>query len=245
MLARLLRNAKSLPLIGGFLFGMVGGVWSFGVDHRLEEELTQLNSARADINEQIRTLNSLASEYFIANHQGDLIFVTAHRDDARQDLASLIYKASLLDRAVPVRNMIGALAIAKVLDYRSTADAYNRLNTAAREDFSLEKFTALKNMERDLIAQGQERVPTLVQVGFAIDRAVSANKQAQKKNGLIGLLSSILGGFLLLVANLIATNSRVEPREPAVSPSPIPAPHPVIRIPAAVAARVPQGPHTE
>jgi hypothetical protein len=131
------RHATATPLIAGFLFGMVGGIWSFAVDQRLAEELARLADARADISEQIRTLNALAWEYFIAIQQGDLIFIVAQRDDARPDLARLIYQGGILDRAVPVRNMIGALAIAGQPNYRATSDAYMKLNDQARAHFTL------------------------------------------------------------------------------------------------------------
>src|SRR5580658_2029470 len=106
MYGLLTRHAKSISLIGGFLFGIVGAVWSFGFDGALGKESKQLSDAKADLTGQVGSLNSIASEYFIANQQGDLIFVTAHQDRARQDVAELIYKGNMLDRATPVRNMI-------------------------------------------------------------------------------------------------------------------------------------------
>jgi hypothetical protein len=48
-----------------------------------------------------------------------LIFILSQQEGARRELASLVYKGNMLDRATPVRNMIGALALAKQLDYRS------------------------------------------------------------------------------------------------------------------------------
>ena len=50
----------------------------------------------------------------------------------------------MLDRATPVRNMIGALAIAKQLSYRQTYDAYEKLNDETRTNLTFENFTKLK-----------------------------------------------------------------------------------------------------
>jgi cell fate (sporulation/competence/biofilm development) regulator YlbF (YheA/YmcA/DUF963 family) len=58
--------------------------------------------------------------------------------------------------------MIGALAVAKQLDFRSTYDAYERLNNETRANLSFENFTRLKQEEKNIIVKGQERVPLLL-----------------------------------------------------------------------------------
>ena len=105
MLSFLLRRAKAISLISGFLFATVGAVWSFVVVDKLSEETKRLSNEKADISKQMQSLDSIASEYFIANQQGDLIFILAHQEIARQDVAILIYKGNILDRTTPVRNM--------------------------------------------------------------------------------------------------------------------------------------------
>jgi hypothetical protein len=62
----------------------------------------------------------------------------------------------------------------------------------------------LKDAEKDVITPGQARVPLLLNNLFAIEKAINANAAAQKKNRVIGLISSVCGNFLLLCANLIA-----------------------------------------
>jgi hypothetical protein len=62
MLRFLSRHAKSISLIGGFLFATFGALWSFLVVDRLSEEGRRFSNAKADINKQIQTLNTLASE---------------------------------------------------------------------------------------------------------------------------------------------------------------------------------------
>ena len=204
MLGTIARRAKGIALVGGFLFGTVGAMWSFIFVDRLGEEMRQLSDAKADLARQVQALNGIASEYFIANQQGDLIFMLAQQGQARHEVASLIYKGNMLDRETPVRNMIGALAIARQLDYRRTYDAYEKLNEEARANLSFENFTKLKRAEQVIIMKGQERVPVLVNSLFEIEKKLNANGAAQKANRLIGLVSSIFGNFLLLVANLIA-----------------------------------------
>jgi hypothetical protein len=204
MLGSLSKHAKLISLIGGFLFGTVGAVWSFVFVDRRSEEIKRLSDHKADVAKQVQSLNSIASEYFIANQQGDLIFTLAQQENARKDIVALIYKGNMLDRATPVRNMIGALAIVKQLDYRRVYDAYERLNDVTRADLSFDNFTKLKEVEKAIILAGQQRVPLLLNNMFETEKAINASEAAQKRNRAIGLVSSIFGNFLLLLANLIA-----------------------------------------
>lgn len=204
MFGFLCRHAKRISVISGFVFGTVGAAWSFVVVDKLSEETRQMSDAKADVIRQMGSLNSIASDYFIANQQGDLIFILALQDGARQDLAGLIYKGNMLDRATPVRNMVGALAIAKQLDYRQTYDDYEKLNDETRANLSFDNFTKLKQTEKAIIVKGQERVSLLLNDLFEIEKAINANAAAQKKNRMIGLVSTFFGSLLLLFANLIA-----------------------------------------
>jgi hypothetical protein len=204
MLRFVLRHAKAISMIGGFLFATLGVVWSFLVVDSLSEQGKQLADVKAGLTRQMQSLASIASEYFIANQQGDLIFILAQQDSAREQLARLISKGNLLDRATPVRNMIGALALAKQLDYRQTYDQYEKLNDATRSDLSPANFTKLKDEEKKIIVQGQDRIPLLLNELFEIETAINANEAAQKRQRLMGLIASILGSSLLLLANLFA-----------------------------------------
>jgi hypothetical protein len=208
MFRTIARHAKAISLIAGFLFGTLGAAWSFVFDDRLNEEMRQLSDTKADLVIQVDALNSTASEYFIANQQGDLIFLLAGQENVDQDLATLIYKGNMLDRATPVRNMIGALALAGQLDYRQTYDSYVELNEAARASFSLEDYTRLIETEQAIITQGTDRVPGLLKSLAEIEAAINANRAAQQDNRVIGLISSIFGSLLLLAANLVAESGR-------------------------------------
>lgn len=200
----LLNHAKRISVVSGFVFGTVGVIWSFVVVDALNEKMTQLSNTKAEMRRQVESLNSIASEYFISNQMGDLIFVLALQDSARQDIAGLIYKGNMLDRATPVRNMVGALAIAKQLDYRQTYDAYEKLNDDARANLSPDNFTKLKQAEKDIVVKGQERAAMLINGLFEIEKAINANGAEQKRSRVIGLASSVFGNLLLLFASLIA-----------------------------------------
>jgi len=69
---------------------------------------------------------------------------------------------------------------------------------------SLYNLTKLKQAEKANIEKGRERHPLLLNRLFEIEKAINANRAAQKKNRVIGLVSSVLGNLLLLFTNLIA-----------------------------------------
>jgi hypothetical protein len=204
MLGFLRRHAQTFALVLGFLFGTVGAVWSFLYVERLGDDVKHAEDIKADLTQQVQNLGSLAQEYFLANQQGDLVFLLAQQGDARKELAGLIYKGNILDRATPVHQMIGALAIAHQLDYRQTYDKYLALNNEARANLTFANFQKLKDEERQIITQGEARVPLLQKAIFEADKAINTTQALQTKNRVIGISAAILGNFLLLVANLVA-----------------------------------------
>lgn len=70
MLPTLSRNAKLIALVVGFMFATLGTLWSFLVTDSLSAETARLSDARAELIREMDSLNSIASEYFIANQQG-------------------------------------------------------------------------------------------------------------------------------------------------------------------------------
>ena len=204
----MIRYAKLFSIVGGSLITIVGTLWSFLVSDGLSQRAKELANQKAEASKQIQTLNSIAADYFIANQQGDLIFILDQEPNARPEIATLIYKGNLLDRATPVRNMIGALAIAKQLDYRRTYDAYEKLNDRARSELSFDNFTALKQREKQIIEQGQAMVPNLLNKSFELEKNINANAAAQKRQRMIGVVASIIGTTLLLCANVVAKNGQ-------------------------------------
>ncbi len=207
-------HGKATSLIGGFFFTLVGIAWSFLVASNLDGKSRGLAEHRADLMRQIDHLKVNASEYFLANQQGDMIFIVSQQDDARKDIAAQIRAANLLDRDTPVRNMIAELALAGQLDYRQTYDAYKKQNDLTRAEFTLENFRALKGAEKTIIQQGQERAGKLVAEVFATEADLRANDAKQKRGRLVGFTASILGSFLLLLTNLAAEKYK-GPKDPS------------------------------
>ena len=60
-----------------------------------------MSGYRAILTHQIERLNTLSSEYFLANQQGDMIFILSLQDNARADVAALVHKANILGPCDP------------------------------------------------------------------------------------------------------------------------------------------------
>jgi hypothetical protein len=123
----------------------------------------------------------------------------------------------MLDRETPVRNMIGALAMARQLDYRQTYDAFDQLNQTARQNLTTETFFAVKQREKEIITQGQDLAGTLLGQQFEIRKAINANDAAQHKARVIGAVFSILSTLLLLFASIATRNQTPEAAEEAAA----------------------------
>lgn len=208
----LARRSKFIVLIAGFFFGAVGSLWSYLYVDRVNTELSGLRERRAQKVKDIQSINSAAYDYFIANQQGDLIFVTALQANSRADVAGLLYKGNLLDRATPVRNLIGALALAKQLDYRAVYDAYEKLNDEARAALDFGRYTTLKNAERDVVARGQRYAASLQGGIAADDRQIAAEESKSQRFRVLGIAAALLGNMLLLTANLAGLHEGEPPR---------------------------------
>ena len=197
------KYGKAIALIAGFLFSTLGALWALLVTEKLSSQIQQLTNIKTVNSTAIDRLNRLSSEYFIANQQGDLIFVLAAQAEADQELVADLIKGNLLDRATPVRNMLSELALENQLQYRDDIQTYTRLSDQAHADLTPANFKAVKAREQDVIMKGQARVPVLVQENADIDRSLSAKQAQQTLNRLLGVSMAIIGSAVLLSANLI------------------------------------------
>lgn len=198
------RRAKSISLIIGFLFAIIGSAWGFAIGDKLAEEAKKLFGQRAELQRHIDRINSAAHDYFVVNQQGDLIFIqTLSADGPRLELAGLIMKGNLLDRATPVRNMIGTLAIAKEMDYNKINTVYTNLNDATRATFDFVGYTQLKEFEKTIIQRGEEFIPKALNIIELVDAQLDSNMVKQKRNRILTQIASTIGAIILLCVNLI------------------------------------------
>ena len=118
-----------------------------------------------------------------------------------------VYQLSLMSRSNAMRAIIGELALARILNYRATADTYHALIDAARKDLSLASYTAVDDFENGTMAQANMQMGKLQQNLQALNKAkAKADADAianQRKLLLLALVT--LGSAFLLAANLLST----------------------------------------
>ena len=198
------RNAKTVIVILGFASTVIGAMWSFLVADRLSKEMRDLTDKKASITSDIGKLEPAASQYFVMNQQGDLIFILGHQPNVEAKLAVTMYRGNLLDREIPIRNMIATLAMAHEMDYRAQSDEYLALEKKTADNLSLEGYQDLKKLEKDIVQRGQKLVEQRQSQLFEVWGQISSNEAKQTIARIVGLVFSIFGALLLLLANLIA-----------------------------------------
>lgn len=200
---RLRFTVKQVAILLGFFTSLTGTLGSFLLLDALNKEMNQLSTQQASAKREIEQLQRAASEYFLCSQQGDLVYSLSLQTTTRQDLVALLYQGNLLDRATPVRNIIGSLAISQVLDYRTTYDQYEALNRAAREQLSFDRFVKLKEFEHDMVEQSTKRIAELYnQLGVLGQKIDLASRRLASRQHL-ALILSVLGTTMLLFANLL------------------------------------------
>lgn len=210
MLVFLRKRAKVIALVAGFLFSTLGTLWALLVTDKLDSQIQQIAGTRTANAVQIDRLQRLASEYFMSNQQGDLIFIMGLQPGADRELAASVYRGNILDRANPVRDMIRALGEESQLDIERTYTTYRTLNEQAKQNFTLENFTRLKDNEREIIMQGQARADDLAKENAGLDQLLRAKQSQQSRNNVLGVLAAIVGSTVLLAANLLGEKPGIE-----------------------------------
>jgi len=198
------RKLKTLSIVTGFASSLVGTLGAFLFVTSLNDEVQALRAARAAMSAQIEALNNAQMQYFMANQQGDMIFALLHNAaPQRSAIAGLLFAGNVLDRATPIRNVMGALALAGQTDYQRSWSGYTQANEQARASGSLADYQQLKLQERAAVELGSAHVAALHQQIAAIDRkagAIEASLQ-RRQTALIALTS--FGAAVLLLANLL------------------------------------------
>ncbi|QLP96921.1 MAG: hypothetical protein HZY79_05260 [Rhodoblastus sp.] len=135
--------------------------------------------------------------------QGSMIYAM-NPDGATKDKQVLanLYKLNLINRATPLRSMLGEMAMAGLLDYRTAYDGYVAVNEKAREDFSWENYAALNAFERKIVDDALAYQHKLQQEALDLGEAKAALDATADQRKLTLVLVSMFGSFLLLVANL-------------------------------------------
>ena len=206
---RHLFSLKSITLIIAASMSLLGSVGQFFLVDGWNDIAAARSSEMRSIENKISLLRQTQTEYFNTQVQGNLLFALDPGDQTRNSgIVAKLYQLSLLDRAFPFRAILGELAIAGVIDFTETNAEYNKVQEAARGDFSYQNFTAVNEFERNIIDRALKLQHQLQDRYFVAsdEKAVAEALRDRRKLWLIGLTA--LGICLLLGANLIAEKNR-------------------------------------
>lgn len=213
-----MRPLKTASIVVGFLSSLSGTLGSFVFINDLNQELQGLRDRRAVMVAQVESLTNVQLQYFMANQQGDMIFALVQDPSrARADVTALLFGGNVLDRATPMRNLIGTLALARKLDYAKTYEGYTLLNQQARDSGSMADYQKLKLVERGALELGAAHVATLHQDIAAADQKVGAIEASLRWRQTILIALTSFGAAILLLANLLEERQAARaarPRDP-------------------------------
>lgn len=200
---RSMRDAKRISILIGATMALIGSGGQFFLVDSLSKEAAALGEKIARAQTDAETLKNAQMQYFMTYQQGTVIFALdpngATKD--KQVLGNL-YRLNLINRATPLRAMLGDMAVAGLLDYRKTYDAYLIANEKAQKDFTWENFAALNAFERTVVDGALARQHKLQEDVFSLGQRKAGVDDAVDRRKLTLVLVSMLGTVLLLLANL-------------------------------------------
>ena len=202
-------SAKRLAILIGFTLAVLG---TFGPQFYVgpvEDFATEADQSAKILVARIETLRGAQSQYLTFQQIGVLVYalnavgMTSDGSNQRETLNKL-YDLSLIDRSDAVRQVIGALAMAKKLDFRQTSDAYGAQIAAARKDVGLATYTAVDDFETAMMGRANDLMAELQKARLAVEDAKSAADGLASRRKLHILILTALGSTLLLAANLLS-----------------------------------------
>ncbi len=196
-------------VVGGFL-AIAGSAGQFFLIESLSAEAAREGEKAASGLQKIETLKNAQLQYFLAYQQGSMLFAMDPTGLTRdKQVLGNLYKLNLINRATPLRTMLGELAIAGVINYRAAYDGYIAVNEKARDDFTWENFAALNEFERQIIDGALTQQHKFQDEVFAAQGVKSEVDAKVERRKLALVLLSLFGSSLMLVANLLSERRKV------------------------------------
>lgn len=172
------------------------------------ESVEDVAKARAEemrsIESRTETLRTAQSAYFNAQVQANMLFALNPADrSVNMGIVGDLYKLAMHDRAFPFRLILGELAIAGALDFRTVNAQYNELREKAQADLDYESFSAVGAFENKVIDDAMALHGALQDRFWKAqeEKAAADAKADARRAGLIALAG--LATCLFLLANLM------------------------------------------
>ena len=175
----------------------------------VEDLGSQADQVAKTMTSRIEKLRQAQSQHLMFEQMGALIYLLAATSPAAEgssQRATLndLYQLALIDRANPMDEVIGELALAHKLDYRATVDAYNDLVAKARKSLAIAEYKALDDFEKAILVKANAQMANLQKALLAAETAKSDSDATASRRRLHLLILTALGSTLLLAANLMS-----------------------------------------
>ena len=211
-----MRWFKVTSIVVGFVLSLAGTLASFVFVNSLNGEIQAMRDERSRLVAQAESLTNVQLQYFLANQQGDMIFALMQGGTRlRADVSALLYAGNVLDRATPIRNLFGALALAGKLDYASTYEGYVKVNERARESAEMADYQALKAVEKSALELCLAHVGSLHGTISALDQGLQSLDASLRWRQTVLISLTSLGAAILLLANLMEERHTVRAKPTA------------------------------
>ncbi len=202
-------STKRLALLIGFLLTAAGALGPQFYVGPVEDHATDVDQFAKTLTARIDNLRNAQSQYLLFQQIGALVFAlnttgVASGGTSQETTLNRLYQLSLLDRSNGVRQMLGALAMARELPYRETADKYNALISAARKDFTLAGVQAVDDFETGAMRKADALMARMQQALIEAQHQKSDLDALAARRRLELLIAMTLGSALLLAANLLS-----------------------------------------
>ena len=239
-------SAKRLAILIGFTLAVLSTLGPQFYIGPVEDFAAEADQSAKTLTARIETLRGAQTQYLTFQQIGVLVYALnaagmAGESASQRETMTKLYELSLIDRSDAVRQVIGALAVAKKLDYRPTSDAYGDLIAAARKDKGLATYTAVDDFETATMSKANALMAELQKALLSIEEAKSAADALASRRRLDMLILTALGSTLLLAANLLSEKPAA-PAETPETPEEIAAAERLVRLALAEARALPAKP---
>lgn len=197
-------SLKALTLIVATALSLVATVGQFYFVDSAEGAAKQLGEEMRSIEARTETLRTAQSAYFNAQVQGNLLFALNPADRSiNKGVVADLYSLALYDQAFPFRSILGELAIAGAITFKTVNDDYNALRERAMTDLDYASFTAVGEFERKILNDAMTLHGQLQDRYWKAREERSAAEAETSRRRALLLAIGGLATCLFLVANLI------------------------------------------
>lgn len=178
---------------------------------RVSRAAAEINAAETTAS-KLRLLQSEYSQAFLGSNV--LFAMNTDNVKASTPVAAQLYQLSLYSRATPCRAIIAELVSLAGLNFAETNGAYDKLQDAARKDFSYQNYIAVFKFEQDITDKAFKSQNALIDRRFAAEDEKAVAETALGLRRALLVFMTAAGTIVLLIANLLAEPAGAKKRAP-------------------------------